>query len=402
MRKLDEKHSQTLRLIIISILVFFGFYYIDNVTNGLAILLAVLQPFLIGFMIAFVINLPMNFFENRVFSKVFTSDKTKKLIPIFSLILSWIIFILGISLFLNVLIPRISASVSSLVDKFPVFLDQLVDTLNKNDITKRFADDVQKFVNQINWNQTILQVRDYFLGEAGNIFDKTTSIINSVSSTLITVFTSIIFSIFVLINKKDLKILANRINYSIFSKKRANFVNKLASLSYSSFASYINSKALSSFILAVLVFVGMLILNIPFAAMAAILVGISDFIPYVGPIVATVVSMILIFIESPVKSLVFLIFVLVIQQVQESIIYPALAGKSIGLPSIWVIVSITIGGSIFGIVGMLVSIPIASIVYTLMNEKLDSTLDEKNISDKEIEIISENVHYQKEDEEKWN
>lgn len=402
MRKLDEKHSQTLRLIIISILVFFGFYYIDNVTNGLAILLAVLQPFLIGFMIAFVINLPMNFFENRVFSKVFTSDKTKKLIPIFSLILSWIIFILGISLFLNVSIPRISASVSSLVDKFPVFLDQLVDTLNKNDITKRFADDVQKFVNQINWNQTILQVRDYFLGEAGNIFDKTTSIINSVSSTLITVFTSIIFSIFVLINKKDLKILANRINYSIFSKKRANFVNKLASLSYSSFASYINSKALSSFILAVLVFVGMLILNIPFAAMAAILVGISDFIPYVGPIVATVVSMILIFIESPVKSLVFLIFVLVIQQVQESIIYPALAGKSIGLPSIWVIVSITIGGSIFGIVGMLVSIPIASIVYTLMNEKLDSTLDEKNISDKEIEIISENVHYQKEDEEKWN
>lgn len=402
MRKLDEKHSQTLRLIIISILVFFGFYYIDNVTNGLAILLAVLQPFLIGFMIAFVINLPMNFFENRVFSKIFTSEKTKKLVPIFSLILSWIIFILGISLFLNVLIPRISASISSLVDKFPVFLDQLVDTLNKNDITKRFADDVQKFVNQINWNQTILQVRDYFLGEAGNIFDKTTSIINSVSSTLITVFTSIIFSIFVLINKKDLKVLANRINYSIFSKKRANFVNKLASLSYSSFASYINSKALSSFILAILVFVGMLILNIPFAAMAAILVGISDFIPYVGPIVATVVSMILIFIESPVKSLVFLIFVLVIQQVQESIIYPALAGKSIGLPSIWVIVSITIGGSIFGIVGMLVSIPIASIIYTLMNEKLDSTLDEKNISDKEIEIISENVHYQKEDEEKWN
>lgn len=400
MRKLDEKHSQTLRLIIISILVFFGFYYIDNVTNGLAILLAVLQPFLIGFMIAFVINLPMNFFENRFFSKIFTSEKTKKLVPIFSLILSWIIFILGISLFLNVLIPRISASISSLVDKFPVFLDQLVDTLNKNDITKRFADDVQKFVNQINWNQTILQVRDYFLGEAGNIFDKTTSIINSVSSTLITVFTSIIFSIFVLINKKDLKVLANRINYSIFSKKRANFVNKLASLSYSSFASYINSKALSSFILAILVFVGMLILNIPFAAMAAILVGISDFIPYVGPIVATVVSMILIFIESPVKSLVFLIFVLVIQQVQESIIYPALAGKSIGLPSIWVIVSITIGGSIFGIVGMLVSIPIASIIYTLMNEKLDSTLDEKNISDKEIEIISENVHYQKEDEEK--
>lgn len=398
MRKLDEKNSQLLRVILISLLVFFGFWYIDNVTNALAIFIAVIQPFIIGFMIAFLINLPMNFFENKVFTKIFKSDKTKKLIPIFSLILSWILVILGISLFLNVLIPRISASVSSLVDKFPVFLDQVVHFLNSHEITKRFAVDAQEFINHIDWDNMVIQIRDYFLGEAGNIFDKTTSIINSVSSTVITILTAVIFSVFVLINKKDLKVFGNRIIYSIFSKKRANYLNKVFSLSYQSFASYINSKALSSLILGVLVFVGMLILNIPFAAMAAILVGISDFIPYVGPVIATVTSMILIFIESPVQSLIFLIFVLVIQQVQESIIYPAIAGKSIGLPSIWVIVSITVGGSLFGIVGMIVSIPIASIIYTLMNERMDKSLDEKKITDKEIELISENVHYKREEE----
>ena len=348
-------------------------------------------------MLAFIINLPMNFFERKVYSKIFKTEKTKKLVPVFSLISSWILFILGIVIFLNVLIPRISKAVTALIERFPLFLDDLIDLLNKNKLTKNFADDAQKYINSVDWNNVLVQVKDYFVGEAGNIFDKTTSIINSVSSTIITIAAATIFSVFVLINKKDLKILANRIIYSLFKRSTADEINKVASLSYSSFASYINSKALSSLILGILVFVGMLILKIPFAAMAAILVAIADFIPYVGPLIATVIMMILIFIESPFKSLVFLIFLLIAQQVQGSIIYPALAGKTIGLPSIWVIVSIAIGGSLFGIVGMLVSIPIASILYTLMNEKMDKTLAKKEISENEIKELSEKVHYKKEE-----
>ena len=397
MKKLDEKNSQLLKVILISILVFFAFWYIKNVKNGLTVFIAVIQPFLIGFMLAFIINLPMNFFERKVYSKIFKTEKTKKLVPVFSLISSWILFILGIVIFLNVLIPRISKAVTALIERFPLFLDDLIDLLNKNKLTKNFADDAQKYINSVDWNKTLVQVKDYFVGEAGNIFDKTTSIINSVSSTIITIAAATIFSVFVLINKKDLKILANRIIYSLFKRSTADEINKVASLSYSSFASYINSKALSSLILGILVFVGMLILKIPFAAMAAILVAIADFIPYVGPLIATVIMVILIFIESPFKSLVFLIFLLIAQQVQGSIIYPALAGKTIGLPSIWVIVSIAIGGSLFGIVGMLVSIPIASILYTLMNEKMDKTLAKKEISENEIKELSEKVHYKKEE-----
>ena len=395
MKKLDEKNSQLLKVILISILVFFAFWYIESVKNGLSVFIDVIQPFLIGFMLAFVINLPMNFFEKKVYSKIFKTEKTKKLVPIFSLITSWILFILGISIFLNVLIPRISNAVTSLINKFPEFLNDLVRLLNKNKMTKRFADDVQDYIYSVNWNKSLEQIKDYFLGEAGNIFTKTTSIINSVSSTLVTIAAAIVFSVFVLINKKDLKIFSNRIIYSLFKKENADEINKVASLSYSSFASYINSKALSSLILGILVFIGMLILKIPFAAMAAILVAIADFIPYVGPLIATIIMMILIFIESPFQSLVFLIFLLIAQQVQGSIIYPAIAGKTIGLPSIWVIVSIAVGGSLFGIVGMLVSIPIASILYTLMNEKMDKTLAKKEISEKEIEEISEKIHYKK-------
>ena len=395
MKKLDEKNSQLLRVILISIFVFFTLWYIESVKNGLTVFIAVIQPFLIGFMLAFIINLPMNFFEKKVYSKIFKTEKTNKLVPVFSLITSWILFILVISIFLNVLIPRISNAVTTLVDRFPEFLNDLVKLLNENKITKRFADDIQDYVYSVNWNKSLVQIKDYFLGEAGNIFDKTTSIINSVSSTLVTIVTAMIFSVFVLINKKDLKILSNRIIYSLFKREKANEINKVASLSYSTFSSYLNSKALSSLILGILVFVGMLILKIPFAAMAAILVAIADFIPYVGPLLATIIMMILIFIESPFQSLVFLIFLLIAQQVQGSIIYPAIAGKTIGLPSIWVIVSIAIGGSLFGVVGMLVSIPIASILYTLMNEKMDETLAKKEISNEEIKELSEKVHYKK-------
>ena len=397
MKKLDEKNSQLLKVILISILVFFAFWYIESVKNGLSVFIAVIQPFLIGFMLAFIINLPMNFFERKVYSKIFKTEKTKKLVPVFSLISSWILFILAISIFLNVLIPRISNAVTTLVDRFPEFLNDLVRLLNKNKITKRFADDVQDYIYSVNWNKSLEQIKDYFLGEAGNIFDKTTSIINSVSSTLVTIVAATIFSVFVLINKKDIKIFSNRIIYSLFKKENADEINKIASLSYSSFASYINSKALSSLILGLMVFIGMLILKIPFAAMAAILVAIADFIPYVGPLIATIIMMILIFIESPFQSLVFLIFLLIAQQVQGSIIYPTLAGKTIGLPSIWVIVSIAIGGSLFGIVGMLVSIPIASILYTLMNEKMDKTLAKKEISEQEIKELAEKVHYKKDE-----
>lgn len=397
MKKLDQKNSQLFKVIVRSILVFFGFWYIKIVANAFAVFFGVIQPFLIGFMLAFIVNLPMNFFNRKVYSKIFKSEKTKKLIPGFSLITSLILFIAGIVVFLNVLIPRISYSINILIDKFPIFLDDFVSLLNKNDVTNRFSDDIKEYIYKIDWDKYITQIRNYFLGESGNIFDKTTSIINSVSSTLVTLLTAFIFSIFVLIYKKNIKIFSNRVIYSLFKKKTADEINKVASLSYSSFASYINSKALSSLVLGILIFIGMLIMKIPFAAMSAIIIALADFIPYVGPIISTIVMTILIFIESPFKSLVFLIFLLILEQIQGSIIYPALAGKTVGIPSIWVIVSIAIGGSLFGVVGMLIAIPITSILYTLLNEKMDKTLDKKEISESEIKELAEKVHYKKED-----
>ena len=127
-------------------------------------------------------------------------------------------------------------------------------------------------------------------------------------------------------------------------------------------------------------------MRMPNAGVISIFVGVSDLIPIFGPIVGAGLSAVIIFLESPVKALIFLIYDVIVQQIQENIIYPAIAGEQIGLPAVWVLASITIGGSLFGIWGMLVSIPVASIIYTLFHEYIDDRLDAKNITDTIIEI----------------
>lgn len=140
----------------------------------------------------------------------------------------------------------------------------------------------------------------------------------------------------------------------------------------------------------------MFIMGIPNAGVISLFVGVSDLIPIFGPIVGAGLSAVIIFLESPIKALIFLIYDVIIQQIQENIIYPAIAGEKIGLPAVWVLAAITIGGSLFGIWGMLIGIPVASIIYTLFHEFIDNKLKAKNVTDKMIEE-KKNKQYTMED-----
>lgn len=207
---------------------------------------------------------------------------------------------------------------------------------------------------------------------------------SSVSSGVIGVFTMFVFSIFILVYKRMLKINGIRLLYAVVSESKADYINKVFSLSYNTFKDYLFSRLISVICLSVLTFVGMFLMGIPNAAMISVLIGLSDLIPIFGPIFGTAFSVILIFIESPVKALVFLIYNLIIQQIQENAIYPAIAGNKIGLPAVWVMASVTIGGSLFGIWGMLISIPVVSVIYTLSHEKIHDTLEKKGFDEEKL------------------
>lgn len=206
---------------------------------------------------------------------------------------------------------------------------------------------------------------------------------------MVTIVMGFIFSLYVSLNKKDLQRNTNKILLANLRENKVKQINYIAKLSYNSFSRFLETRLLSCLSLGTICFIGMLILRLPMPAMISILVGALDIIPYFGPIIATGVGMILIFIQSPAQSLVFLIFVLAIQQVQESILYPLVIGKHQGLPAIWIFLSVFVGGGLFGIFGMLVSMPIATVIYTLVEDSTKRKLKTKEITEEDVKSLNE-------------
>ena len=395
MRKLDEKSQNLLKVVVLGILLYFGFYYIERVSKAFSNLFLVLQPFIIGGALAFVISIPMNFFE-RQFSKLDKNGKHKKLISVMSLLISWILVFLAFTILITVLVPSIGKVINTFIIKWPEFVKDIYKMLQKYPITEPYADKFMDTLSGISWNNIKNASLEFLKGRESDVFTKATDLVSSVSSGVIGVFTMFVFSIFILLSKKMLKINSTRILYAITTEERADYINKVFSLSYNTFKDYIFSRLISVVCLSVLTFIGMFVMRIPNAIMISLIVGFSDLIPIFGPIMGTAFSMILIFIESPVKALFFLAYTLIVQQIQENAIYPAIAGDAIGLPAVWVMASVTIGGALFGVWGMLISIPVVSVIYTLSHEKVHKTLVEKNIDEDKI-IAKTNKTYKIED-----
>ena len=395
MEKLDKKSRDLLKVICYGIILFFAFWYFPVIKDGLIKVVGVFQPFIIGAMIAYLVSIPMNYFERKLRAN-FPEEKHRKKISALSLFVSWVLIICFLILFLNILIPRIVTVIFSFFNRWPEFIRETYETLNSHAITRPYADKFYDYVNSFGWYEVRNAVMNFVTDKKTNLFSLTTGVLNSVSSSLITVFTIIVFSIFVLIYKDMLKTNGTRIIYALMSEERADYINKVLSLSYNTFKDYIFSRLIAVVTLSALTFVGMFIMGIPNAGVISLFVGVSDLIPIFGPIVGAGLSAVIIFLESPIKALIFLIYDVIIQQIQENIIYPAIAGEKIGLPAVWVLAAITIGGSLFGIWGMLIGIPVASIIYTLFHEFIDNKLKAKNVTDNMIEE-KKNKQYTMED-----
>ena len=391
MKELDLKSKNLLKVVVVGILLYFALYYIGHVAGALGKLYLVIQPFILGGALAFVISIPMNFFEVE-FAHLDPTGKHKRLISTCSLLLSWILVITSLVVLVNILVPSIIKIVYTFSIRWPDFVDEIYKLLKKYPFTEPFANKFQNTFYGVGWYNVRNAVYNFLQDKDGDVFSTATKLMSSVSSGVIGVFTMFVFSIFLLIYKRMLKINGIRIIYAILSEEKADYINKVFSLSYNTFKDYLFSRLIAVICLSILTFVGMFVMRLPNAAMISILVGLSDLIPIFGPIFGTAFSTILIFIESPFKSLIFLAYSLVIQQIQENVIYPAIAGNKIGLPAVWVMASVTIGGSIFGVWGMLVSIPVVSVLYTLSHEKIHEMLTAKGFDEEKLFAKSNKIY----------
>ena len=385
--KLDKENTrQIIKIVVIAIVLFIALLNIQIVWGGIRYFLNIISPFIWGLAIAFVLNIFITIYENKVFntgkkkknrnSKIIAKkdDKSNKIKRTLSIILSIITIIAVITVILILIIPQFVDVIKNLISNIPDFLN----------VTKEFAIDItRKFPEANNFIQNIKidtdTIKNSLMDISKNVLNITITQASNLFSSIVNFIISIVFAVYILANKESLKVQAKKFIYARLDKEKADYILKVSRLSRDSFRSFLTGQAKEAIILGSLCAIGMFVLGIPYAGPIGALTAITAFIPIVGAFISGFIGAVLIVAVDPIKAIIFLIFIVVLQQVEGNLIYPHVVGKNIGLPSIWVLVAITIGGSLFGIMGMIVGLPVISIIYAIVSENTNKKLKEKNL-----------------------
>ena len=340
-----------------------GFF--DNVLN-------IISPVTVGLAVAFFLNVFLRFIEEKILKKF----KGKKWLRGVGIALSVIFITCIISLLSIFILPEIKRTTILLAKALPDYVNKLIEKANSIDLP--FEDiSLGDIVKLDKFDDLTDFITEHSVNVVGNALNFTTSFAN----TLFDAVLSVIIAIYVLVYKEKLARTSVRAIYAFFSKEHADTIIEVARLSYSVFYNFITGQLTEAVILGSLCYIGMMLLGLPYAAAIGMLVGITALIPIVGAFIGIAVGAFLIVIVSPVKALVFIIYLLILQQVEGNLIYPKVVGKSVGLPDILVITAVLIGGRIGGIAAVLLSVPICSILYSLFKTQLGS-MEKKNIANK--------------------
>ncbi|MDO4662984.1 MAG: AI-2E family transporter [Tissierellia bacterium] len=375
--KLDNNNRQKLKVFLISILFFFVLYRIESIGNALGSFMSIIAPFIIGFIIAFMVNLPLKFFEEKVFKKLIKNDKKKKLRIALSLIVSYLLIFFVIGLLLYLIIPQLANTAKGLKDSLPDFINMAIKKMEKYPILDSIREKAQQGIESYDWDKAFETARKYFVN--GSAFSDIGNVISSIVTSFANVLIGLVFSIYVLLSKKKLKVQSERMLYSLFKENIADYLNHIASVINKAFSGYIKGQITNAGILGVICFIGMTIMGMKNALMISVIIGFTDLIPIIGPFLGGAIGAIFLFIDNPTHALIFVIYVIILQQLESNVTYPLIVGGELGIPSMWTIVAITIGGSIFGVFGMILFVPLSSVIYTLLGEFTKYRLKKKEV-----------------------
>ena len=368
-----EKNNSDLRRIFK--IVFFAvilFWISNNIPMLLGIfseILAILSPFILGGCIAFIINIPMAAIEKRML-KPRKNKKTgqekqpnKKLARFFAMLFSIIFIIFVILAVFKLIVPELINVVQLLIEKIPYLAEQAKIFLQTNTEAGELVESIIT-----SFEQQEISLEEEVLKFVTNILNSSISLVGSVVGFVTDLIISIVFAAYILMSKEKL---ANQFNNGFkayLSEKWYKRITKVLKTTKNTFSVFITVQCLEATLLGVLCIVGMLIFNIPYAITVGVFIGVTALIPVVGAFLGIIIGALLILAVEPLKVLPFIVLVLVIQQIEGNFIYPKVVGDMIGLPGIWVLAAVSVGGSLWGVLGMLIGVPIASVIYTLVKE----------------------------------
>ena len=376
-------------LIIFTVLLVVALWKFEVVIDVLKTIWGILFPFVLGGAIAFVINVPMSFLEKKIFGKTKDGNKVgKKLARPISLLLTIILAVGVIALVMFGVIPQLTRTMGSLMISIANFVPQMQNWIRDFSHNNQ---EIMKLVNQVQFNQDqAIKWGISILGSgAGNMMNTTMSAVGSIVSGFATFFIAFYFACYILFQKEKLHVQIRKVFFAFISKQKAEVFLKICSLTYQTFANFLTGQCVEAVILGSMFVVTLSILKMPYALLIGTLIAFTALIPIFGAFIGCAVGCFLIFMVSPKQAILFIIVFLILQQIEGNLIYPHVVGGSVGLPSIWVLAAVTIGGNLMGIVGMLIFIPLVSVLYTIFREFVYLRLKEKNIKQVTNTVVEE-------------
>ena len=358
----------------------------ETVLDILFFVLNILTPFILGGAIAFVLNVPMNFVQRHLFDeeRIKKSKVLQKVARPVSMILVLIAVFGIVAIIMFILIPQLGETFANLGRSIQAFIPQIQEWASRlfND-NKEIMDMVNNL--EFDWNKIMDTGINFFKNGAGSVVNSTITAAKSIVSGLTTFFIAFVFAIYILLQKEKLGVQAKKVLFAFVHRGRAEATVEVLSLTYNTFSSFLTGQCVEAVILGSMFAVSMTILKLPYALLVGVLIAFTALIPIFGAFVGCGVGAFLIFMVDPMKALIFVVLFLVLQQIEGNLIYPHVVGNSVGLPSIWVLAAVSIGGSLMGVVGMLIFIPIVSVVYALFREIVYLKLKKNQIDPKELE-----------------
>ena len=379
--QLDKENMKKIRyLIAFAVLLYLGVQHLDIVISTAKVLLGFLFPFILGCGIAFILNVPMKFIEKHLFGKAVKQQKkaAMKLARPVSLVLSICFLACVFIIVMLVVVPELGATLVSIAKKIeeniPVIQKWIDTTFGNNPEIVKWTQSLD-----IEPGKIINSMLGVLKSGVDNFVSSTVSITMGLLSTAMNISIGFVFACYVLLSKEKLLGQVKKALYALLPEKPVRYMAHVWNLSNRIFSSFITGQCIEAVILGSMFFVSMSILRFPYAMLVGVLIGFTALIPLFGGIIGCWISFFLILMVSPMQAVLFLGLFLILQQIEGNLIYPHVVGGSVGLPSIWVLVAVTLGGSLMGLVGMLIFIPTVSVIYTLFREWVYARLDKKHM-----------------------
>lgn len=367
-------------LIVFAALVVACLWKYDVVLSVLSFLFSITFPFILGGAIAFILSVPMNFIERHIFTEA-RKKKSKALGKIArpaSLFLVIFGVIGALALIMFVLIPQLAGTFTNLGKSIQAFLPDaerwIRELFHNNRTVTEWLENLQ-----FDWNDVLKIGIDFFRNGVGNVLDSTIVVAKSIVSGVATFLIAFVFSCYVLLQKEKLRVQVKRVMYAFWAKGRVEAAIEVLSLTYKTFSAFLTGQCVEALILGSMFVVTMTVFRLPYALLIGIIIAFTALIPVFGAFIGCIVGGFLIFMVDPVKALIFLILFLILQQIEGNLIYPHVVGNSVGLPPIWVLVAVSLGASLMGVMGMIVFIPLVSVFYALFREVVYLLLKKRKI-----------------------